>query len=166
MAGYINGKVEIFCGDSPPSNLNLLWYRRLINDGLDYYALYEFDRYDHAWKPFVEDSLTSTSQLKALSANQGKTLFDIKAPKDSPVFTGSQELVSNIPIGDENGDNIFTVRDVNHGLSFTINDYGFIAIWKLLQLIDLPTFADNAAASSLGNGTVYKTPTGQLMVKY
>jgi hypothetical protein len=45
MAGYIDGKVEIFCGNYPPGNLNILWYKRIIEDDKDYYALYGFDRH-------------------------------------------------------------------------------------------------------------------------
>ena len=30
-----DGKVEIFRGDYPPSNLNLLWYKRFIRDNKD-----------------------------------------------------------------------------------------------------------------------------------
>ena len=51
MAGYINGKVEIFCGDSPPTNLNLLWYKRTVIDNKDYYSLYEYNRHDNIWQP-------------------------------------------------------------------------------------------------------------------
>ena len=47
MAGYVNGKVEIFCGDSPPTNLNLLWYKRTVIDNKDYYSLYEYNRHDN-----------------------------------------------------------------------------------------------------------------------
>ena len=61
MPGYINGKIEIFCGDYPPSNLNLLWYRRSIIEGKDYYALYEFNIHELIWQPI--NSILDLSQL-------------------------------------------------------------------------------------------------------
>ena len=51
MAEYINGKVDIFCGDNPPSNLNLLWYKRAIINNKDYYSLYEYNRHENVWQP-------------------------------------------------------------------------------------------------------------------
>ena len=40
----------------------------------------------------IVDNLTSTSSTSALSANQGKVLNDDKAPKASPVFSGTPKV--------------------------------------------------------------------------
>jgi hypothetical protein len=58
MSGYINGKVEIFCGDYPPCNLNLLWYKRCVKDNKDYYALYEFNAHKLIWQPINSSLIT------------------------------------------------------------------------------------------------------------
>ena len=50
MAGYINGKVEIFCGDSPPLNLNLLWYKRTVINDTHYYGMYEYNIDENSWQ--------------------------------------------------------------------------------------------------------------------
>lgn len=42
----------------------------------------------------------------------------------------------------------------------------YIELLKQLRLQSLPVFADNTAASSLATGTVYRTATGDLKVKY
>ena len=44
----------------------------------------------------VVDNLTSTSTTSALSANQGKALNDNKAPLDSPNFTGTPTVSTNM----------------------------------------------------------------------
>ncbi len=49
MHGYIDGKVEIFCGDFPPTNLNILWYKRDNSDTRSYYTLMEFDQAKSTW---------------------------------------------------------------------------------------------------------------------
>lgn len=36
----------------------------------------------------------------------------------------------------------------------------------IIKMVNLPIYADNTAASSLATGTLYRTATGQLMVKY
>lgn len=167
---------------------------------------------------FIEDSLTSTSVVKPLSAKQGKTLQDTKAPianptftgavngitksmvglgnvdntsdvqkvasgpianaldlrseKANPVFTGSLSMVGTVVDGDENSDIIFEVKKNIGENAFSINDYGYSIFWKLVQFLSAPnidgleTFADNTAAAALSTGTVYKTPTGVLMIKY
>ena len=43
MSGYINGKVEIWYGDNPPSNQNVLWQKRIIIDGVESTIMYEFN---------------------------------------------------------------------------------------------------------------------------
>jgi hypothetical protein len=42
---------------------------------------------------------------------------------------------------------------------------GGSALFQLLNLAAIPTFADEAAAASLTTGDVYKTATGELRVK-
>ena len=49
MNGYIDGKVEIFCGDFPPTNLNILWYKRENLGSKSYYVLMEYDINSNTW---------------------------------------------------------------------------------------------------------------------
>lgn len=78
------------------------------------------------WRP-VEDRLTSTSPINALSALQGKLLNEQKAPKDSPKLTGKPTAPT--PPGASNDDQIATTKFVqeaakaassntNHGSKF------------------------------------------------
>jgi len=48
---------------------------------------------------FIEDTLTSSSVIKPLSAKQGKALQDSKAALASPTFTGTVTLPSTTSIG-------------------------------------------------------------------
>lgn len=50
MSGYINGKVDVFCGDSPPLNLNLLWYKRTVINDTHYYGMYEYNIDENSWQ--------------------------------------------------------------------------------------------------------------------
>lgn len=54
---------------------------------------------------FIEDSLTSTSVVKPLSAKQGKALQDTKAPIANPTFTGAVNGVTKAMVGLGNVDN-------------------------------------------------------------
>lgn len=78
------------------------------------------------WRP-VEDRLTSTSPINALSALQGKLLNEQKAPKDSPKLTGKPTAPT--PPAASNDDQIATTKFVqeaakaassntNHGSKF------------------------------------------------
>jgi len=62
MAGYIDGKVEIFCGNYPPSNENIFWYKRFVNSGLNYYLLLEFNNVTQEWQP-INSSLVTNGLL-------------------------------------------------------------------------------------------------------
>lgn len=59
------------------------------------------------WRP-VEDRLTSTSPINALSALQGKLLNEQKAPKDSPKLTGKPTAPT--PPAASNDDQIATTK--------------------------------------------------------
>ncbi len=52
------------------------------------------------------------------------------------------------------------------GIALTANVDGSIAIPFLISMPNLSIYADNAAAASLAVGAVYRTATGQLMVRY
>jgi hypothetical protein len=159
---------------------------------------------------FIEDTLTSTSVVKPLSAKQGKALQDAKAPIASPTFTGTVGGVTKAMVGLGNVDNtsdankpistaqaaglavksnppggqnnyapitnpVFTgspsIYDIA-GETFKVNSEGSevfcidgetseVRLNKYIQ-----TFADNTAAAALSTGTMYKTSTGVLMIKY
>lgn len=172
---------------------------------------------------FIEDSLTSTSAVKPLSAKQGKALQDTKAPianptftgtvggvtkamvglgnvdntsdankpistaqaaglapKASPIFTGEatipnqKSLVIAVGSGDtepgdavyisNDGDNVFSIDRISGDISIC-PDRGIPTI-STPVITGLQIFADNAAAASLATGTVYRTSTGVLMIKY
>lgn len=63
---------------------------------------------------FIEDSLTSTSVVKPLSAKQGKTLQDTKAPIANPTFTGTVNGITKSMVGLGNVDN---TSDANKPIS-------------------------------------------------
>lgn len=63
---------------------------------------------------FIEDSLTSTSVVKPLSAKQGKVLQDTKAPITNPTFTGTVGGVTKAMVGLSNVDN---TSDANKPIS-------------------------------------------------
>lgn len=50
MSGYINGKVEIWYGDNPPSNQNVLWQKRIITGGVESTIMYEFNNNTGLWQ--------------------------------------------------------------------------------------------------------------------
>lgn len=64
---------------------------------------------------FVEDSLVSTSSIKPLSAKQGKTLQDTKAPIANPTFTGAVNGVTKAMVGLGNVDNTSDAQKVSSG---------------------------------------------------
>lgn len=170
---------------------------------------------------FIEDTLTSTSAVKPLSAKQGKVLQDTKAPIANPIFSGTVTIEDALILSDSNMSfsgqasinnavftgttngitkamvglgNVDNTSDANKPIStaqaaglapkvdptFT----GVTTIEDSLVLSDstisflgqssiesptitgLQTFADNAAAAALAAGTIYKTSTGVLMIKY
>ena len=66
---------------------------------------------------FIEDTLTSESTVKPLSANQGKILkdeVDLKAPNFEPVFTGLIKLASGAEIGNEQENKMLHSSDGNN----------------------------------------------------
>ena len=129
---------------------------------------------------FIEDTLTSTSVVKPLSANQGKVLQATKAPIANPAFTGVATIPSQASVavvvaqGDttpgnaihisNDGDNIFSIDRISGDIS-VCPDKGIPTMWSPI-INGLQTFADNTAAATLATGTVYKTSTGVLMIKY
>lgn len=64
---------------------------------------------------FIEDSLTSTSVVKPLSAKQGKALQDTKAPIASPTFTGAVNGITKSMVGLGNVDNTSDAQKVSSG---------------------------------------------------
>ncbi len=75
---------------------------------------------------------------------------DIAGLAKTQTFTASRTIIA-----DSNG-----VLGYVSGLPVTKTATGIIIIDSL------PVYNDNSAASSLANGTLYRTPTGTLMVKY
>ena len=63
---------------------------------------------------FIEDTLTSTSVVKPLSAKQGKVLQDTKAPIANPTFTGAVNGITKSMVGLSNVDN---TSDANKPIS-------------------------------------------------
>lgn len=50
MTGYKNGKVEIWYGDNPPSNLNILWQKRVVVNGIESTLMYEYNNNEGFWQ--------------------------------------------------------------------------------------------------------------------
>ena len=71
MGGYKNGKVEIFCGDYPPSNLNILWQKRIVTGGVESSELMQYDPNLNVWQSLANSA---------------------KAPINNPAFTGAATL--------------------------------------------------------------------------
>ena len=67
MNGYINGGVNIFCGDYPPGNLNLLWLKRIIVESKDYYELMIYDKHISKWISLINQSLPIENNSLILS---------------------------------------------------------------------------------------------------
>ena len=63
---------------------------------------------------FIEDTLTSASVVKPLSAKQGKALQDTKAPIANPTFTGAVNGITKSMVGLGNVDN---TSDANKPIS-------------------------------------------------
>lgn len=64
---------------------------------------------------FIEDSLTSTSVVKPLSAKQGKALQDTKAPIANPTFTGAVNGITKSMVGLGNVDNTSDAQKISSG---------------------------------------------------
>ena len=64
---------------------------------------------------FIEDTLTSTSVVKPLSAKQGKALQDTKAPIANPTFTGAVNGITKAMVGLGNVDNTSDAQKVSSG---------------------------------------------------
>ena len=80
MSGYINGKVEIWCGDFPPINQNILWYKRIIDsENRDYYLLMEFDRHERQWREINTSTkvVIATDQDGAILTTQDNFILRI-----------------------------------------------------------------------------------------
>jgi len=94
MGGYKNGKVEIFYGDSPPSNLNILWQKRIVINNVESSELMQYNSNLNVWQ-----SLANTS----------------KAPIASPAFTGTATLNGEaIATTPQNGVNYLMVYGVGN----------------------------------------------------
>jgi hypothetical protein len=80
MAGYIDGKVDIWYGVNPPANQNILWMQRGSTHSFEPSSLYEFNNETQSWvmfsksDPVVIDNLDSFDSLAGLSANQGRLI--------------------------------------------------------------------------------------------
>lgn len=69
MGGYKNGKVEIFYGDNPPSNLNILWQKRIVTGGVESSKLMQYNPNLNVWQSFtdkIDKSFISSVQPKSL----------------------------------------------------------------------------------------------------
>lgn len=139
----------------------------------------------------VVDDLVTSNSYRALSAKMGKKLQDEKAPIANPTFTGTVSGITKSMVGLGNVDNtsdankpvstaqantlapkvnpVFTgtttIEDSLVLNDSTISFFGQSSIESPI-ITGLQTFADNTSAAALAIGTVYKTSTGVLMIKY
>lgn len=81
MGGYKNGKVEIWYGDSPPSNLNILWQKRIVTDGVESSELMQYNPSENTWESLRNSTIK----------NDIKTVFNGTSDLNVP----SVELVKN-----------------------------------------------------------------------
>ncbi len=97
MNGYINGKVEIFCGEASPSSKNILWLKRVLSDGLYTYDLFKYDVNSNNWTSFVDSQSTNIDTLK----NRDSLLLQLNGlPPD--LFENYEQLLGvNIEQGEE-----------------------------------------------------------------
>jgi len=87
----------------------------------------------------IENTLTSTSTVNGLSANQGKILNDTKADKNSPTFTGTVNGITKAMVGLSNVDN---TSDVNKPVATTSTN-GLMASADKAKLDSIATGATN-----------------------
>lgn len=115
---------------------------------------------------------------KPVSTAQASAL----APKSSPLFTGNISLAggnptvsidcgadatSKILLKDDGGDVLEISSEGSLGTSKIYSASRPLSIiTAILKIANLQTFADNTAATALETDTIYKTSTGQLMIKY
>jgi len=50
---YINGKIDIWCGDSAPSNTNIIWMKRVTQDDNDLFDLFWYNVNSGEWISFL-----------------------------------------------------------------------------------------------------------------
>jgi hypothetical protein len=98
------------------------------------------------------DTTSGDSSYRALSQKGGKVISDAVALRET-VLNVSNGLAGKAPIANATGG---------------ANNYAPLASPTFTGNIiaATQTFADNTAAASLPTGTVYKTSTGVLMIKY
>lgn len=66
MGGYKNGKVEIWYGDVPPSNPNILWQRRIIENGIESTVMYEYNNNLSTWQ--IHNKIELDKKLNVLDS--------------------------------------------------------------------------------------------------
>lgn len=69
MSGYKNGKVEIFYGDNPPSNLNILWQKRIVTNGTESSELMQYNNNLSVWESLKNKTIQD--QIDAMNSLNG-----------------------------------------------------------------------------------------------
>ena len=94
MAGYVNGKIEIWCGDYAPYNLNILWYKRIIlSPGVFSYELLDYDNVSNTWSPI---QVTAADSIRGILAGSNNVTIDNTDP-NFPVIS-VDESIGEAPI--------------------------------------------------------------------
>ena len=109
MSGYINGKVEIWYGDNPPSNQNVLWQKRIITGGVESTIMYEFNNHTGLWQ--VHNIEASTGPITGLTKDQvGLGNVDNTSDANKPVSTATQTQLNAKQATLVSGTNIKTIN--------------------------------------------------------
>lgn len=102
MGGYINGKIEIFCGDSPPHNLNVLWEKRIIEDGVAKIILYEFNTETSQWQIHNTEVLNTKENIgvaQYLIEDLNLGTASRNNTEDFDLAGTAQELIDGLDLG-------------------------------------------------------------------
>jgi len=95
MGGYINGKVEIWCGDSPPLNLNTLWQKRITNNGIQSTVMYEYNSNLNIWQVHnLENIAQNTGTSESMLMSQ-KSISDLFSNINTDIYKKSTTLDSD-----------------------------------------------------------------------
>lgn len=102
MGGYKNGKVEIWYGDFPPSNLNILWQKRIVTNDVESTLMYEYNNNAGLWqvhnvselnKKVDKDGdkvLISQSDINKIYSNEEDIISESSIREDSDIQLQSQ----------------------------------------------------------------------------
>lgn len=115
-------------------------------------------------------NVDNTSDATKVSTGPIATALGLKSPISNPTFTGGVTIDNSGQITDNGNGGILLPIDTSIIISGDEVDIATEFAAKALKnspiFTGLQTFADNTAAAALATGTVYKTSTGVLMIKY